>query len=101
MPLGKFAALDVFLGRPPKGSFVAHEELHVVQMKKFGHIETENVIVSEEVMANSNVSWVLPTPVGPRNRNDPSGFSIGFKPNCPRSRRKHTRDFDHMKDLVE
>ena len=50
MPLGKFAALDVFLGRPPKGSFVAHEELHVVQMKKFGHIETENVIVSEEVM---------------------------------------------------
>src|SRR6185295_11514240 len=29
--------------------FVAHEELHIVQAKKFGHIESEDVIVSEQV----------------------------------------------------
>ena len=30
--------------------FVAHEELHIVQVKKFGHIESEDAIVSEQVM---------------------------------------------------
>jgi hypothetical protein len=29
--------------------FVAHEELHIVQVKKFGHIESEDVTLSEQV----------------------------------------------------
>jgi hypothetical protein len=38
-----------FAEAPGAAGFVAHEELHAIQVKEFGHIKSEDVIISKQV----------------------------------------------------
>jgi hypothetical protein len=72
--------------------FVAHEQLHVVQVEEFRHVKPEHGTIAEEVTRKFQRQFRLPYSGRPEKQERAERFAVGCKPNWPRSSTEDTRE---------